>query len=182
MKDKKWKKHPLFDACLISNALDPELIGPTFAPIPLITLPTGPTGVTGPTGFSNDFLFGILGTTSSALAVNSPVPFDTISTNSGTNISLDTGTGIISLSGIHIYLIIYSVGATPTNREFQLYYNSLPVAGTHIIATTNTDINYCSSAIINVSSVGSFPLEVRNLVANTTMRSDCCEITVITLV
>ncbi|MGG1328255.1 MULTISPECIES: exosporium leader peptide-containing protein [Bacillus cereus group] len=28
------KKHPLFDTYLIANALDPELIGPTFAPIP----------------------------------------------------------------------------------------------------------------------------------------------------
>ncbi|PDZ47421.1 exosporium leader peptide-containing protein, partial [Bacillus wiedmannii] len=59
MKEKKWKKHLLFDTCLIASALDPELIGPTFTPIPSITLPTGvtgsagdtgPTGVTGPTG------------------------------------------------------------------------------------------------------------------------------------
>lgn len=27
MKEKKWKKHPLFDTCLIANALNPELIG-----------------------------------------------------------------------------------------------------------------------------------------------------------
>ncbi|EKS8366519.1 hypothetical protein QC457_005131, partial [Bacillus cereus] len=137
---------------------------------------------TGPTGFSNDFLFGVLGTTSSTLNVNDPVPFDTINTNSGTNISLDTETGILSLSGIHIYLVMYSVVATTTNKEYQLYFNSAPVPGTHTIGTNNTNVNHCSSAIINVSSNGSFPLEVRNLTTGTIMRGDACEITVITLV
>ncbi|MEW9597757.1 exosporium leader peptide-containing protein [Bacillus toyonensis] len=31
-------------------AINPNLIGPTFPPIPSFTLPTGPTGATGPTG------------------------------------------------------------------------------------------------------------------------------------
>ncbi|MEX5522971.1 MULTISPECIES: exosporium leader peptide-containing protein [Bacillus cereus group] len=43
MKEKKWKKHPLFDTRLIAHALNPELISPTFAPIPSITSPTGDT-------------------------------------------------------------------------------------------------------------------------------------------
>ncbi|HDV7172748.1 TPA: collagen-like protein, partial [Bacillus cereus] len=50
MKEEKWKKHPLFDTYLIANALDPELIGPTFAPISSVTSPIGVTGPTGPTG------------------------------------------------------------------------------------------------------------------------------------
>ncbi|HEF1886493.1 TPA: exosporium leader peptide-containing protein, partial [Bacillus cereus] len=50
MKNKKWEKHPLFDTCLIATGLNPDLIGPTFAPIPSVTFPTGPTGPTGETG------------------------------------------------------------------------------------------------------------------------------------
>ncbi|WP_142339532.1 hypothetical protein [Bacillus thuringiensis] len=72
--------------------------------------------------------------------------------------------------------------ATTTNKEYQLYFNSAPVPGTHTIGTNNTNVNHCSSAIINVSSNGSFPLEVRNLTTGTIMRGDACEITVITLV
>ncbi|WP_141553533.1 exosporium leader peptide-containing protein, partial [Bacillus thuringiensis] len=33
-----------------TNALTPNLIGPTLPPIPQFTLPTGPTGPTGGTG------------------------------------------------------------------------------------------------------------------------------------
>ncbi|TKI76199.1 exosporium leader peptide-containing protein, partial [Bacillus mycoides] len=50
MEKKKWGKYRLFDTCLIATALDSELIGPTFPPIPSITFPVGPTGGTGPTG------------------------------------------------------------------------------------------------------------------------------------
>ncbi|HDT6579662.1 TPA: hypothetical protein QFT23_005973, partial [Bacillus cereus] len=31
-------------------AIDPNVIGPTFAPVPPVILPTGPTGDTGATG------------------------------------------------------------------------------------------------------------------------------------
>ncbi|MEJ9125308.1 hypothetical protein P4I92_16510 [Bacillus cereus] len=36
------------DDFMPAAALDPNLVGPTFSPIPPVTLPTGPTGVTGP--------------------------------------------------------------------------------------------------------------------------------------
>ncbi|PGD15045.1 collagen-like protein, partial [Bacillus toyonensis] len=39
MENKKWNKHPLFDTCLIATAFDSNLIGPTFASIPSVTLP-----------------------------------------------------------------------------------------------------------------------------------------------
>ncbi|WP_206704831.1 exosporium leader peptide-containing protein, partial [Bacillus thuringiensis] len=54
MKNKKWEKHPLFDTCLIATGLNPDLIGPTFAPIPSVTFPTGPTGPTGETGATGE--------------------------------------------------------------------------------------------------------------------------------
>uniref|UniRef100_UPI000534775A exosporium leader peptide-containing protein n=1 Tax=Bacillus thuringiensis TaxID=1428 RepID=UPI000534775A len=54
MKNKKWNKHLLFDTCLIATVFDSNLIGPTFASIPSITLPVGPIGDTGPTGPTGD--------------------------------------------------------------------------------------------------------------------------------
>lgn len=37
---------------LSGAAFDPNLLGPTFPPIPAFTLPTGPTGPTGGTGIT----------------------------------------------------------------------------------------------------------------------------------
>ncbi|PFE08297.1 exosporium leader peptide-containing protein, partial [Bacillus cereus] len=48
MSDSNKKSFDLIaNEILFATAVDPQLIGPTFAPIPPFTIPTGPTGITG---------------------------------------------------------------------------------------------------------------------------------------
>ncbi|WP_276569954.1 DUF4573 domain-containing protein [Bacillus thuringiensis] len=128
-------------------------IGPTGA-----TGDIGPTGATGATGLSTDFVFATINAGSVTAPANGAVPFDTISPAGGSNnIQLDIQTGIFTLSAGHSYLVIYSIGSTNNNTQFQIATGNAPGAPTNLISGTltltsnNSNANHTSSTIITAS-------------------------------
>ncbi|SDY04145.1 hypothetical protein [Thermoactinomyces sp. DSM 45892] len=139
-----------------------------------IDVTRGPTGVAGSTGAT-----GVTGPTGSNGA---NVPYDTITTQVGSNIALDTGsggaTGTIHVAGGHVYKVIYNVGATINSRTFNLNFNGSPVQGTQTQVSSNANTPFTSSAIIEVPPGPSGTFTVTN--ANETgFRIPQCGITVI---
>ncbi|WP_223811621.1 exosporium leader peptide-containing protein [Bacillus wiedmannii] len=164
MKEKKWKKHPLFDTCLIANALNPELIGHTFAPIPSITLPTGPTGVTGPTGLmlSADNIFVANGSDAITTASFDPLPMLSTITVNGTSLTLASpGISVLTVGTYYIIAkctiqapatlvaaIALAVNGSAIPHTSSLTAIPFPIIGTQIM--TFAIVNVPSNSMITV--------------------------------
>ena len=113
----------------------------------------GPTGPTGPAGTTTAASFGSFFTTAEQSVDNSSFPLtDTITAS---NMTVDTSTGVVTLSNAGTYLVeygVYSTDATATDTA-SIFLNGAEIAGTERILTNNTMTT--GSAVINVPSATS---------------------------
>lgn len=117
--------------------------------------PTGPTGATGPTGPAGTVAsFGSFYTTTEQTVDNSSFPLtNTIAVN---NMTLDTTTGVVTLTNAGTYLVEYGVypASSATASDYAtLFLNGTEVPGTARGLENNTMIS--TSAIIEVPTATS---------------------------
>lgn len=112
---------------------------------------TGPQGPAGPAGTIASY--GSFYTDSTQVVTNDSFPLTT--TLSSSNMTLDTTTGIVTLSNAGTYLVeygVYSTDATATDTV-SIFLNGVEVAGTQRTLTNNTTTS--GSAIITVPTATS---------------------------
>ena len=111
----------------------------------------GPTGPTGPTGTATAASFGSFYTTAEQSVDNASFPLT--NTITASNITVDTTTGIVTLTNAGTYLVEYGVypASSATASDYAaLFLNGTEIAGTERGLENNTMIS--ASAIIEVAT------------------------------
>jgi hypothetical protein len=128
-------------------------------------------------------LYGVL-VTGTTVATGTKIPFDTIVTSRGPNLSMGTGgtgAGVITLTGNHIYFVMYSVSMSALNGQARLMLNGSSYPGMYTQSSNSSNVNHTASGLINLLGQGNATITVRYVngsEAVTDLRPQACEITV----